>query len=60
MGDSTALHLLIAILSALLQREHTGEGCYVCQSMQNAVLNLCRVKLRDQLILDRWAKLFLL
>uniref|UniRef100_UPI0034A0E473 CoA transferase n=1 Tax=Bifidobacterium pseudocatenulatum TaxID=28026 RepID=UPI0034A0E473 len=29
----------------------------VYQSMQNAVLNLCRVKLRDQLILDRLGKL---
>ena len=58
LGDSNSgMHLLIAILSALLQREHTGEGCYVYQSMQNAVLNLCRVKLRDQLILDRLGKL---
>lgn len=53
LGDSnTGMHLLIGILSALLQREHTGEGCYVYQSMQNAVLNLCRIKLRDQIMLD--------
>lgn len=58
LGDSnTGMHLLIGILSALLQREHTGEGCYVYQSMQNAVLNLCRIKLRDQLILDHLGKL---
>ena len=54
LGDSnTGMHLCIGILAALMQREHTGEGTYVYQSMQNAVLNLCRIKLRDQLILDR-------
>lgn len=53
LGDSnTGMHLCIGILAALMQREHTGEGTYVYQSMQNAVLNLCRIKLRDQLILD--------
>ena len=53
LGDSnTGMHLTIAILTALLQRERTGEGCYVYQSMQNAVLNLCRIKLRDQIMLD--------
>ena len=46
------MHLTIGILSALLQSERTGEGCYVYQSMQNAVLNLCRIKLRDQIMLD--------
>ena len=30
-----------------------GEGCYVYQSMHNACLNLCRIKTRDQLTLDR-------
>lgn len=58
LGDSnTGMHMLIGILSALLQRERTGEGCHVYQSMQNAVLNLCRIKLRDQLILDRLGEL---
>lgn len=58
LGDSnTGMHLLIGILTALLQREKTGEGVYVYQSMQNAVLNLCRIKLRDQLILDHLGEL---
>ena len=58
LGDSNSgMHLLIGILSALLQRQKTGEGCYVYQSMQNAVLNLCRIKLRDQLILDNLGEL---
>ncbi len=53
LGDSNSgMHLTIAILAALMQREHTGEGTYVYQSMQDAVLNLCRIKLRDQLMLD--------
>lgn len=54
LGDSNSgMHLLIGVLSALLQREKTGEGCYVYQSMHNACLNLCRIKTRDQLTLDR-------
>lgn len=54
LGDSnTGMHLTIGILAALMQREHTGEGSYVYQSMHNACLNLCRIKTRDQLTLDR-------
>lgn len=54
LGDSnTGMHILIGILSALIQREKTGEGCYVYQSMHNACLNLCRIKTRDQQTLDR-------
>ncbi len=54
LGDSnTGMHLLIGLLAALVQREKTGEGCYVYQSMHNACLNLCRIKTRDQLTLDR-------
>lgn len=54
LGDSnTGMHLLIGLLSALLQREKTGEGCFVYQSMHNACLNLCRIKTRDQLTLDK-------
>lgn len=55
LGDSnTGMHLAIGILAALLQREHTGEGTFVYQSMQDAVLNLCRIKLRDNLCLITW------
>lgn len=54
LGDSnTGMHLLIGLLAALLQRDKTGEGSYVYQSMHNACLNLCRIKTRDQLTLDR-------
>jgi formyl-CoA transferase len=49
LGDSnTGMHLVIGILTALLHREKTGKGQKVAVSMQDAVLNLCRVKLRDQ------------
>ncbi len=49
LGDSnTGMHLAIGILTALLHREKTGKGQKVAVSMQDAVLNLCRVKLRDQ------------
>jgi formyl-CoA transferase len=54
LGDSnTGMHLAIGILTALRQRDKTGKGQKVAVSMQDAVLNLCRVKLRDQLRLDR-------
>src|ERR1700753_2627477 len=49
LGDSnTGMHLAIGILSALIGRDKTGKGQKVSVSMQDAVLNLCRVKLRDQ------------
>ena len=49
LGDSnTGMHLAIGILTALLGRARTGKGQRVAVSMQDAVLNLCRVKLRDQ------------
>lgn len=48
IGDSgSAVHLLAAILAALLQRYQTGRGQRVQIAMQHAVLNLCRVKIRD-------------
>ncbi|MGV3464926.1 MAG: formyl-CoA transferase [Heyndrickxia sp.] len=54
LGDSnTGMHLVIGILAALRIRDKTGEGQKVSCSMQDAVLNLCRVKLRDQLRLDK-------
>jgi len=49
IGDSgTGLNLGFGILAALLHREKTGRGQRVLAAMQDGVLNLCRVKLRDQ------------
>ena len=47
------MHLAIGILTALRRRDKTGKGQKVAVSMQDSVLNLCRVKLRDQQRLDR-------
>ena len=54
IGDSgTGLRLALGIVTALFHREKSGKGQKVSAAMQDGVLNLCRVKLRDQQRLER-------
>jgi formyl-CoA transferase len=54
VGDSgNAVHLFGAICAALFQRTRTGRGQRVQIAMRDGILNLCRVKLRDQQRLER-------
>ncbi|MFG1291154.1 formyl-CoA transferase [Xanthobacter versatilis] len=49
IGDTgTGIHCVTGILAALYQRTVTGEGQKVDVAMQDCVVNLLRVKLRDQ------------
>jgi formyl-CoA transferase len=53
IGDTgNAVHLFGAICAALYQRTATGRGQRVQIAMRDGILNLCRVKLRDQLRLE--------
>ena len=54
IGDTgSGIHTVAAILAALYQRTHSGRGQRVEVAMQDSVLNLVRVKMRDHQRLQR-------
>jgi len=56
-ATNAGMHLSIGVLTALLHRKQSHQGQVVSVSLPDSVLNLCRVKLRDQQRLDRLGKL---
>ena len=54
-GDSgTGLHMALAIVAALRQRDRSGEGQMVEVSMQDGILNLFRISLIRPLAVGEW------
>src|SRR5947209_19855756 len=54
IGDTgSGIHMVAAILAALYHRTQTGRGQRVEVAMQDSVLNLVRVKMRDHQRLQR-------